>query len=168
MIRHHYPEMLAGDPGYAKRAEAVAARTYEIMDFLHTVRGFRPSGRALHATATYHDGCAGLRELGIYAQPRAMLAAIAGLELRKLDGDNACCGFGGTFCVKYPAISNAIVDEKAAAIERTEADLLLAGDLGCLMNMAGKLHRRGARTRCFHTIEVLAGMASGPAIGEAR
>ncbi len=97
-----------------------------------------------------------------------MLAAIDGLELRKLDGDNVCCGFGGTFCVKYPAISNAIVDEKAAAIERTEADLLLAGDLGCLMNMAGKLHRRGARTRCFHTVEVLAGMASGPAIGEAR
>lgn len=168
MIRHHYPEMLAGDPGYSKRAEAVAGRTYEIMDYLDSVRGFRPSGRTLRATATYHDSCAGLRELGIHAQPRAMLAAIEGLELRKLDGDNVCCGFGGTFCVKYPAISNAIVDEKAAAIERTEADLLLAGDLGCLMNMAGKLHRRGARTRCFHTIEILAGMAAGPAIGEAR
>ena len=162
------PDMLAGDPGYAERAEAVARRTYEIMDYLHTICGFRPSGRTLRATATYHDSCAGLRELGIHAQPRAMLAAIDGLELRKLDGDNVCCGFGGTFCVKYPAISNAIVDEKAAAIERTQADLLLAGDLGCLMNMAGKLHRRGARTRCFHTIEVLAGMASGPAIGEAR
>jgi L-lactate dehydrogenase complex protein LldE len=168
MIRHHYSEMLAGDPGYAQRAEAVAGRTYEIMDYLHTIRGFRPTGRTLRATATYHDSCAGLRELGIHAQPRAMLAAIDGLELRKLEGDNVCCGFGGTFCVKYPAISNAIVDEKAAAIERTEADLLLAGDLGCLMNMAGKLNRRGARTRCFHTVEVLAGMASGPAIGEAR
>lgn len=168
MIRTHYGEMLAHEPRYAKRAEAVAARTYEIMEFLHSVRGYRPSGRALHLSATYHDSCAGLRELGIHHQPRAMLAAIEGLELRKLEGDNVCCGFGGTFCVKYPAISNAIVDEKARAIENTGADLLLAGDMGCLMNMAGKLHRRGARTRCFHTIEVLAGMADGPAIGEER
>ncbi len=168
MIRHHYPEMLTSDPGYGQRAAAVASRTFEIMDYLHTIRGFRPRGRSLHASATYHDSCAGLRELGIHAQPRAMLAAIGGLELRKLEGDNVCCGFGGTFCVKYSAISNAIVDEKAAAIERTGADLLLAGDLGCLMNMAGKLHRRGARTRCFHVVEVLAGMAGGPAIGEAR
>ena len=86
--------------------------------------------------------------------------------MTRLDGGNVCCGFGGTFCVKYPAISNAIVEEKAAAIERTGADLLLAGDLGCLMNMAGKLNRRGSPVRCFHTIEVLAGMADGPAIGE--
>ena len=86
--------------------------------------------------------------------------------MRKLEGNDVCCGFGGTFCVKYPAISNAIVEEKAAAIERTGADLLLAGDLGCLMNMAGKLSRRGSAVRCFHTIEVLAGMADGPAIGE--
>ena len=168
MIRTHYGELLAGDPRYASRAADTAARTYEIMDFLYSVRGFVPSGRALHLSATYHDSCSGLRELGIHRQPRAMLAAIEGLELRKLDGDNVCCGFGGTFCVKYPAISNAIVDEKARAIEKTEADLLLAGDMGCLMNMAGKLHRRGARTRCFHTIEVLAGMADGPAIGEER
>jgi L-lactate dehydrogenase complex protein LldE len=89
-----------------------------------------------------------------------------GLELRKLEGNDVCCGFGGTFCVKYPAISNAIVEEKAEAIEQTGADLLLAGDLGCLMNMAGKLNRRGAKVRSFHTVEVLAGMADGPAIGE--
>jgi L-lactate dehydrogenase complex protein LldE len=86
--------------------------------------------------------------------------------MRPLEGDNVCCGFGGTFCVKYPAISNVIVEEKAEAIERTGADLLLAGDLGCLMNMAGKLHRRGSKVRCFHTIEILAGGADGPAIGE--
>lgn len=86
--------------------------------------------------------------------------------MRGLEGNDVCCGFGGTFCVKYSAISNGIVTEKAEAVEKTGADLLLAGDLGCLMNMAGKLHRRGAKTRCFHTIEVLAGVASGPAIGE--
>ena len=79
---------------------------------------------------------------------------------------DVCCGFGGTFCVKYPAISNAVVEEKAAAIEKTGAEILLGGDLGCLMNMAGKLSRRGSRVRAFHTIEVLAGLGQGPAIGE--
>lgn len=165
-IRAHYPDLLAGDPVWSGRAAALAAKTWEITSFLVDVLGYRPDGRELRATATYHDSCAGLRELGVFAQPRQLLAAVAGLEMRKLEGNEECCGFGGTFCVKYPAISNAIVEEKAAAIERSGADLLLAGDLGCLMNMAGKLHRRGARTRCFHTIEVVAGMADGPAIGE--
>ena len=102
----------------------------------------------------------------MFGQPRKLLAAVDGLEMRKLEGNDVCCGFGGTFCVKYPAISNAIVEEKAAAIEQTGAELLLAGDLGCLMNMAGKLSRRGSAVRCFHTIEVLAGLGDGPAIGE--
>ena len=165
-IRAHYPDLLAHDPAWAGRAAALAAKTWEITSFLVDVLGWRPEGRELRATATYHDSCSGLRELGVHAQPRRLLAEVAGLELRPLEGNEVCCGFGGTFCVKYPAVSNAIVEEKAAAIEGTGADLLLAGDLGCLMNMAGKLHRRGARVRCFHTIEVVAGMADGPAIGE--
>ena len=163
---HGYPDLLAGDPAWAARAKSLAAKTHEITSFLVDVMGYRPQGRRLNATATYHDSCAGLRELGIAAQPRALLAGVEGLEMRGLEGNDVCCGFGGTFCVKYSRISNAIVTEKAVAIERTGADLLLAGDLGCLMNMAGKLHRRGAKTRCFHTIEVLAGRADGPAIGE--
>ena len=166
MIRHHYQEALAGDEAWAKRAEALAARTYEVTAFLADVRGYRPAGRTVKASATYHDSCAGLRELGILAQPRRLLAAVDGLEMRPLEGNEVCCGFGGTFCVKYPSISNAIVEEKAAAIEKSGADLLLAGDLGCLMNMAGKLNRRGAKVRSFHTVEVLAGMTDGPAIGE--
>ena len=89
-----------------------------------------------------------------------------GLTLVDLPSAEECCGFGGTFCVKYPAISNAIVGEKAAAIEATGAALLLGGDLGCLMNMAGALHRRGSTVRAFHAAEVLAGMGDGPAIGE--
>ena len=165
-IRHGYPDLLANDPAWAARATTVAAKTHEITSFLTDVMGFLPEGRRLNASATYHDSCSGLREMGVARQPRALLARIEGLEMRGLEGNDVCCGFGGTFCVKYSAISNAIVDEKAEAIERTGADLLLAGDLGCLMNMAGKLHRRGARTRCFHTIEVLAGRADGPSIGE--
>ncbi len=163
---HAYPELLADDPQWAARARAFAARTHEITSFLVDVMEYRPQGRRLNASATYHDSCAGLRELGIAAQPRALLAEVEGLSMRPLEGNDVCCGFGGTFCVKYPRISDAITTEKAEAIERSGADILLAGDLGCLMNMAGKLHRRGARTRCFHTIEVLAGHADGPAIGE--
>jgi L-lactate dehydrogenase complex protein LldE len=166
MTRLHYEEALADDPPWAERARHLGARTFEIMSFLVDVMGYAPTGRALAATATYHDSCAGLRELGVFAQPRTLLEQVAGLEMRKLDGNDVCCGFGGTFCVKYPAISNAVVDEKAAAIERTGAGLLLGGDLGCLMNMAGKLNRRGSKVRAFHTIEVLAGMADAPAIGE--
>jgi L-lactate dehydrogenase complex protein LldE len=165
-IRHGYPELLAGDPAWAERARALAGRTHEITSFLVDVLGFVPAGRSLAASATYHDSCSGLRELGVHDQPRRLLAAVEGLEMRPLVGNDVCCGFGGTFCVKYPSISNAVVSEKAEEIERTGADLLLAGDLGCLMNMAGKLHRRGSKVRCFHTIEILAGAGNGPAIGE--
>lgn len=165
-IRSHYPEILEDDPEWGPRAHAVAAKTYEIMAYLDEVRGWRPEGVTLPATAAYHDSCSGLRELGIKAQPRRLLKSIDGLQLRPLAGEETCCGFGGTFCVKYPAISNAIVEEKAVAIEATGADLLLAGDLGCLMNMAGKLNRRGSAVRSFHAIELIAGMGDGPAIGE--
>jgi len=165
-VRVHYPEILDDDPAWAPRARALAARTFEVLAYLDEVRGWRPEGVALAATATYHDSCSGLRELGIKRQPRRLLGAVDGLALAPLAGAETCCGFGGTFCVKYPAISNAIVAEKAAAIDATGADLLLAGDLGCLMNMAGKLHRDGSGVRAFHTVELLAGMGDGPAIGE--
>ena len=166
MIRAHYPEALADDPAWLPRAHALAARTHELLSFLVDIRGWRPAGVALPATATYHDSCSGLRELGILQQPRALLRDVEGLQMTPLVGNDVCCGFGGTFCVKYPAIANAIVGEKAAAIEATGANLLLGGDLGCLMNMAGALHRRGSRVRAFHAAEILAGMGDGPAIGE--
>lgn len=166
MIRAHYTEALADDPAWLPRAQALAARTHELLSFLVDIRGWRPEGVALPATATYHDSCSGLRELGILQQPRTLLRGVDGLQMRPLTGNDVCCGFGGTFCIKYPAIADAIVGEKAAAIEATGADLLLGGDLGCLMNMAGSLHRRGSRVRAFHAAEILAGMGGGPAIGE--
>ena len=166
MIKVHFPEALAGDEPWRKRAEVLGAKTHEVLSFLVDIIGYIPKGRSFAATGTYHDSCSGLRELGIQAQPRALLREVAGLEMRKLEGNDVCCGFGGTFCVKYPAISNAVVEEKAASIEKTGAEILLGGDLGCLMNMAGKLSRRGSRVRAFHTIEVLAGLGQRPAIGE--
>jgi L-lactate dehydrogenase complex protein LldE len=165
-IRKHYPEMFASERGWAERSTNLAGRSHELLSFLVDVMRYSPSGIALHASATYHDTCSGLREMGVKAQPRRLLAQVQGLQMRQLEGDETCCGFGGTFCVKYPAISNAIVEEKADSIEATGAELLLGGDLGCLMNMAGKLHRRGAGVRAFHAAEVVAGMGDGPAIGE--
>ena len=165
-IRCHYPEIFEGDADWLPRAQKVAAKTYEVMAYLDEVLGWKPESISIDATATYHDSCSGLRELGIKAQPRRLLKAVDGLKLTPLAGEETCCGFGGTFCVKYPAISNAIVGEKANAIDATGADLLLAGDLGCLMNMAGKLHRDGSTVRAFHAIELIAGMGDGPAIGE--
>jgi L-lactate dehydrogenase complex protein LldE len=165
MIKAHYPELFADDPRWLARARALAAKTHELLSFLFDIRGFKPQNVACKASATYHDSCSGLRELGVKAQPRALLASVEGLELRPLEGDETCCGFGGTFCVKYSDISNAIVGDKARNVVATGADLLLGGDLGCLLNMAGKLRRDGAATRVFHTAEILAGKAQY-AIGE--
>ncbi len=167
MTRVHYEEALAGDAAWAERSRRLGARTFELTSFLVDVMHFAPAGRRLAASATYHDSCSGLRELGVFEQPRALLGRVAGLEMRPLEGHDVCCGFGGTFCVKYPAISNAVVGEKAAAVERSGAQLLLGGDLGCLMNMAGKLGRNGSKVRVFHTAELLAGLTDTPAIGEA-
>ena len=166
MTRVHYAEALANDPAWADRARRLGERTYELMSFLADVMHFAPADVRLETSFTYHDSCSGLRELGIHDQPRALLGKVAGLTLKPLEGNDVCCGFGGTFCVKYPAISNAVVSEKAEAIERSGAKLLLGGDLGCLMNMAGKLKRKGSSVRTLHAAEVLAGMGGGSAIGE--
>lgn len=167
MISHHYPALFADDPAMAVRAERLAKRTYELISFLTDVCGMiAPATAKWPATATYHDSCSGLRELDIKKQPRRLLAGVEGLTLKELPNAETCCGFGGTFCVKYPDISNHLVTEKAEAIESTGADLLLAGDIGCLLNMAGKLKRRGSRIQVRHVAEVLAGQNDTPAIGE--
>ncbi|RMD60793.1 MAG: (Fe-S)-binding protein [Alphaproteobacteria bacterium] len=166
MLREHYPALLGEDPRWAERARALAARTWELVSFLTDVRGVQAVAARFEGTVTYHDSCSGLRELGIRAQPRALLSTVAGLRLNELPDADVCCGFGGTFCVKYPEISNVMVSEKVTCIEASGAQTVLAGDLGCLLNMAGKLHRAGVAVRARHVAEVLAGMADGPAIGE--
>jgi L-lactate dehydrogenase complex protein LldE len=166
MIKHHYPALFDEDPGLRTRAEALAARTHELVSFLTDVRGLERVEARYDGRVTYHDSCSGLRELGIKSQPRALLATVEGLRLEEMADAEVCCGFGGTFCVKYPEISNHMVGEKADAIEASGADTLLAGDLGCLLNMAGKLARRGSNVRVRHVAEVLADAAEGPPIGE--
>jgi L-lactate dehydrogenase complex protein LldE len=168
MLRVHFPALLAGDVHYGIRADEVAAKTYELVAFLVDVLKRERVAARFEGKVTYHDSCSGLRELGIKEQPRRLLASVAGLTLRELPGAEVCCGFGGTFCMKYPEISDRLVSEKAEDIERSGAGTLLAGDLGCLLNMAGKLSRRGARVKARHVAEVLAGMSDVPAIGEER
>jgi L-lactate dehydrogenase complex protein LldE len=168
MIKVHFPELFHGDPNWQPHADALAEKTYELTSFLVDVCGLDKVAARLDATATYHDSCSGLRELGVRDQPRRLLASVRGLRLTEMPDANVCCGFGGTFCVKYPDISNAIVAKKTAAVAATGADLLLAGDLGCLMNMAGKLQRDGAAVEVRHVAEVLAGMTDAPAIGAPR
>jgi L-lactate dehydrogenase complex protein LldE len=165
MLKVHYPELFRGDPNWGPRADAFAAKTYELVSFLADVRGVTRVASRLDVLATYHDACSGLRELGVRAAPRRLLESVEGLRLAEMRDADVCCGFGGTFCVKYPEISNAIVAKKAANIAATGASLLLAGDLGCLMNMAGKLSRDGAAIEARHVAEVLAGMTQVPAIG---
>lgn len=159
MIKVQSRDLFGDDPAWSARHEALAAKTYEILSFLTDVMDYRPQGVAYDGVATYHDSCSGLRELGVHDQPRALLEHVADLKMVPLEGNDACCGFGGTFCVKYPDISNEIVEDKTRCIARTGADTLLAGDLGCLMNMAGKISRERRPVKVFHTVEVLAGMA---------
>ena len=166
MLSHHYPGLFDDDPAMKLRAEKLAGRSYELMAFLVDVLGVETVQARYDGTVTYHDSCSGLRELGVKQQPRRLLAGVKGLSVQEMKTPEVCCGFGGTFCVKYPEISNAMVGEKSADIAASGAGTLLAGDLGCLMNMAGKLQREGSPVRVRHVAEVLAGMGDLPAIGE--
>jgi len=168
MLKVHYPRLFRNDPNWLPKAEAFAAKTFELVSFLVDVLGVTGVAASYEGSVTYHDGCSGLRELGVKAQPRKLLATIDGLRLEEMREADVCCGFGGTFCVKYPAISNVIVGKKTENIAATGADVLLAGDLGCLMNMAGKLQREGSKIAARHVAEVLAGMTEVPPIGESR
>ena len=167
-IAKDYSEMFDADDPWRARAAALGAKTHEITSFLTDVLGVRSVPVAAPVSVTYHDSCSGLRSLGVQAQPRALLGSVEGLELREMVENNVCCGFGGTFCVKYPDISNVMVGDKTRNIADTGADLVLAGDLGCLMNMAGKASREGRAFKARHVVEVLAGDLDTPAIGEAK
>jgi L-lactate dehydrogenase complex protein LldE len=158
MLRRHYPQVFADDPAVLPRVQQLAARSWELVSFLVDVCGMQAVRARWERRVTYHDACSGLRELGIKDQPRRLLASVDGLTLRELPGAETCCGFGGMFCVKYPDISDKMVSDKQADIVKTGAEAVLAGDLGCLLNIAGKLHRNGARLEVRHVAEVLAGM----------
>jgi L-lactate dehydrogenase complex protein LldE len=163
-VKTHYPELLADDPALSARMARLAPRVYELTDFLHSVLevqsvpGAQAGAGGFKGTITYHDSCSGLRELGVQAQPRALLSKVPGVELCEMKDSRQCCGFGGTFSIKYGDISTAIADEKCNQIADTHADAVVLGDLGCMLNIEGRLRRRGdEKTRVLHVAQVLAG-----------
>ena len=166
MLKSHLPHLFDEDPNMKARAEALSAKTFELVSFLVDERGMTSVPASYYGTVAYHDSCSGLRELGIKNQPRELLSSIEGLTLIEMKEPEICCGFGGTFCVKYPDISTRMVGDKIADIVASGADTVLAGDLGCLLNIAGRLSREGHAVKVRHIAEVLAGMTDElPAVG---
>ncbi len=162
MIRTHYPDLFRGEPELS-RVNALCAGTYELTEFLVTVMKFKGKSKYHLKTYTYHDSCSGLREMGVKAQPRALLAQVEGITLKEMDECETCCGFGGAFAVKYGDISTHIADRKCDNIASSGADAVVLGDLGCMLNIEGRLRRRGdMKTQVLHVAEVLAGNTALP------
>ncbi|MFJ2991729.1 (Fe-S)-binding protein [Pandoraea sp. NPDC087047] len=160
MVKAHYGDLFADDPELMGRYERLRPRVYELTDFLVNVLHVDTVPGDYNGEVTYHDSCSGLRELGVKAQPRALLAKMPGVKMTEMKDCQACCGFGGTFALKYGNISTAIVDEKCANIAASGAPAVVLGDLGCMLNIEGRLRRTGdTKTRVLHIAQVLAGDA---------
>jgi L-lactate dehydrogenase complex protein LldE len=159
MIRTHYAELFAGDAAWSARVDALARKTYELTDFLVNVARLDRVPGTFSGSITYHDSCAGLREMGVKEQPRALLAKLPNVRLTEMAECEMCCGFGGTFAVKFGEISARLADNKCQHIVNSGAEAVVLGDLGCMLNIEGRLRRRGDRTRVLHVAEVLAGDA---------
>jgi len=159
MVKAHYPELLNDFPELRADVEWLIARTWELTDFLFSVLKLEQVPGGFDGIVTYHDSCSGLREMGVKDQPRALLSKLPGVAIKEMALPEQCCGFGGTFAVKYGDISARIADQKCADIQSTGADAVVLGDLGCMLNIEGRLRRRGDQnTKVLHVAEVLAGM----------
>jgi L-lactate dehydrogenase complex protein LldE len=154
MVKMEYPELFHNDLVWHGRAEDLSRKTFELSQFLVHVLKVEDVGARFQATAAYHMACH-LRGLGVKTEPERLLEKVQGLRLLPLERFDECCGFGGSFAVRYPGISGAMVEDKASFIEKTGADVLVATDAGCLMNIAGCLRRRGSKVRPMHLAEIL-------------
>lgn len=165
-IRTHYPSLFVDQPEELSRVERLCDRTFELTDFLVNVAKVERVPGRFDGTVTYHDSCAGLRELGVKTQPRVLLGKVPGLRISEMPEAEACCGFGGLFSVKFGEISTHIADRKCENIAACGADALVLGDLGCMLNIEGRLRRRGdMKTKVLHVAEVLAGPDESWGIG---
>jgi L-lactate dehydrogenase complex protein LldE len=158
--------VLANDAEWLPRARALAAKTHELIAFLVNMRGMKQVKARCAARVCYHDSCSSLREMRVRAEPRMLLASVERLQVSELKEPEVCCGFGGLFSVKYPEISERMADDKIADAQATDAELMLGGDLGCLLHLKGRMQRKGINMRVRHVAEVLAGQGSEPALGE--
>ncbi|MBO8164178.1 MAG: (Fe-S)-binding protein [Brevibacillus sp.] len=156
MIRHYYPSLMRDEPEWHQKAVKLAEKTYEFSEFLVNVLGVSEVRACFPATAAYHQSCHMSRGLGVKDEPLRLLGSLRDLELRELPYCQDCCGFGGTFASKMSSISEAMVDEKIRNLEETGATLLVGSDMGCLMNIAGRLQRTGKAIETMHVAEVLA------------
>ena len=152
----HFAELFPDDPEWRKRAQATAARTHELSSFLVRVLKIEDVGASWTGRLTWHDACHGLRDLNLKSEPRSLIRQVRGAEFVELENADACCGFGGTFSVKYPEISVAILDQKVEAIERAGVQAVVAADASCLMQIGGRLSRNGSKVRVMHLAELLA------------
>ncbi len=159
-MTRHWPELFADDPQWRERAEAIAPKCHELSSFLVSVLGCTELGARFPGRVSWHDACHGLRELGIKSEPRALLATVDGLELIEHENSERCCGFGGTFSVKFPELSVAMLDRKLEGLQSTGVDAIASSDVSCLMQIEGRLARLGSRLRALHLAEILAGGAS--------
>ena len=156
MVKTHYPDLFAGEAAWMARVEALAARTYELTDFLVSVAKLAKAPGSFTGTLTYHDSCSGLRELGVKAQPRALLATMPQATLAEMKDCETCCGFGGTFSVKFGDISSAMAEAKCRNVAASGASAVVLGDLGCILNIEGRLRKQGDdRTMVLHVAEAL-------------
>ena len=157
MVRHHYAELFDGDRKWLGRAMQAASRTFEFTEYLVDVLGIDDAGAAFSGRITYHDSCHLLNALGIAAQPRRLLANVAGAAFVEMPDSDHCCGFGGSFSVKYPGISAALLEDKVKNILAAGADTVVGCDMGCLLNIEGMVHRQHLPVRVMHIAEILAG-----------
>ncbi len=164
IVKIHYPELFKSEVKDLEQSRLLASRAYEITDFLTSVAECKIDA-SYDGHCTYHDSCSGLRELGIRGQPRALLRQVQGMRFSESKDSGNCCGFGGTFCVKYPEISATMAGAKAGNLIDSGADTVLGGDLGCLMNIAGTLRRGSSNLKVFHVAEVLANQGGNNPIG---
>lgn len=154
MVRH-FPELLSDNDDWKRRAESIAQKTHELSSFLVRVMKVEDVGATWNGRLTWHDACHGLRDLNLKTEPRALLRHVRGAEFVELENADSCCGFGGTFSVKYPEISVAILDQKIQAIERAGVEAVISGDASCLMQIGGRLSRNNSRVRAMHLAELL-------------
>ena len=155
-MAHHFRELFQDDASWRARADAIAAKTHEFSAFLVNILGVTDVGASFTGRVTWHDACHALRDLHVHSEPRRLLQSVRGLELSEMPNADACCGFGGTFAVKYPEISVAILDNKIAAIEQANVRAVVAADASCLMQIGGRLSRNGSPVKAMHLAEVLA------------
>jgi L-lactate dehydrogenase complex protein LldE len=155
MVRNHYPDLFKDEPQWLKRAERIGNRIFELSEYLVDVLRVEDLGAIYNGNATYHDSCHLLRGIGVREQPRKLIRSVKGLQLIEMHDSDRCCGFGGSFAINYPDISTAMVDNKVKNIIASGADVVVGCDIGCLMNIQGRLHRTGSPIQAMHIAQLL-------------